>query len=155
MNGCIIDQLGFPYFLFSMIYFIFVFDSFTYIYKYMTWCDYICALLPSAFLSLWPLSSSSLVPMSLWLKVCLPLLELPLNQQLFGKGWSPVDTFSITYGALRVPSLVQVSIYAVCSWWPWPCHSWVTAFWPLLALTFSFFLPLLPWYSLSLGGWQK
>lgn len=36
MNGCIIDQLGFPYFLFSMIYFIFVFDSFTYIYKYMT-----------------------------------------------------------------------------------------------------------------------
>lgn len=81
-----------------------------------------------SFPSLWPLSSSSLVPMSLWLKVCLPLLELPLNQQLFGKGWSPVDTFSISYGALRVPSLVQVSIYAVCSWWPWPCHSWVTAF---------------------------
>lgn len=106
----------------------FCFGSFIYIYKYMTWCDYICALLPSAFLSLWPLSSSSLVPMSLWLKVCLPLLELPLNQQLFRKVWSPVDTFSITHGALRVPSLVQVSIYAVCSWWPWPCHSWVTAF---------------------------
>lgn len=36
MNDCIIDQLGFPYFLFSMIYFVFVFDSFIYIYKYMT-----------------------------------------------------------------------------------------------------------------------
>lgn len=73
-----IDQLVFPYFLFSMVCFIFVFDSFIYIYKYMTWYDYIHALLPSViFFTLTP--SSSLVPMGLWLKDITPTFRAPIK----------------------------------------------------------------------------